>query len=59
MRANAGHALNLANVGAVASIAGLHELHIGHAIVARAVFTGLRGAVADMKAAIAAAPRGA
>ena len=59
MRANAGHALNLANVGAVAAIPGLHELHIGHAIVARAVFTGLRGAVADMKAAIAAAPRGA
>jgi pyridoxine 5-phosphate synthase len=55
MRANAGHALNLANVGEVAAIAGVHELHIGHAIVSRAVFTGLRHAVADMKAAIAAA----
>jgi pyridoxine 5-phosphate synthase len=53
MRANAGHALNVLNVGAVAAIPGLHELHIGHAIVSRAVFVGLRAAVAEMKAAIA------
>jgi len=53
MRANAGHALNALNVGAVAAIPGLHELHIGHAIVSRAVFVGLRAAVAEMKAAIA------
>ncbi|MEY3022416.1 MAG: pyridoxine 5-phosphate synthase [Planctomycetota bacterium] len=58
MRANAGHALNLANVGSVAAIAGVHELHIGHSIVSRAVFAGLRQAVADMRSAIdAAAPR--
>ena len=53
MRANAGHALNALNVGAVAAIPGLHELHIGHAIVSRAVFVGLRAAVGEMKAAIA------
>ncbi len=52
MRANAGHALNLANVGAVAAIDGLCELHIGHAIVSRAMFIGLRSAVAQMKAEI-------
>jgi pyridoxine 5-phosphate synthase len=54
MRANAGHALNRANVGRIASIAGVRELHIGHAIVSRAVFIGLREAVAEMRRAIAA-----
>ncbi len=52
LNANAGHALNLANVGAVAGIAGLRELHIGHSIVSRAVFVGLRAAVAEMKTAM-------
>jgi pyridoxine 5-phosphate synthase len=52
MRANAGHALHTTNVGPIAAIAGLHELHIGHAIVSRAVFVGLRAAVAEMKAAM-------
>ena len=56
MRANAGHALNYANVGAIAGIAGVRELHIGHAIVSRAVFVGLRAAVAEMVAAMSAAP---
>jgi len=55
MRANAGHALNYANVGPIARIAGLHELHIGHAIVSRAVFVGLRTAVGEMKTAMARA----
>jgi len=54
MRANAGHALNPSNVGPVAAIPGLHELHIGHAIVSRAVFVGLRAAVAEMKLAMRA-----
>ena len=54
MQANAGHALNYSNVGAVAGIAGVRELHIGHAIVSRAVFVGLRAAVAEMVAAIRA-----
>jgi pyridoxine 5-phosphate synthase len=50
MRFNAGHALNYHNVGAVAALAGVRELHIGHAIVARAIFVGLREAVREMKA---------
>jgi pyridoxine 5-phosphate synthase len=53
LRFNAGHALNYANVGAVAALPGLEELHIGHAIVSRAVWIGLREAVREMKLAAA------
>jgi len=49
MRFNAGHALNYFNVQPVARLPGIRELHIGHAIVSRAVFVGLREAVAEMK----------
>jgi pyridoxine 5-phosphate synthase len=50
MRFNAGHALNYFNVQPVAALPGIRELHIGHAIVSRAVFVGLREAVRQMKA---------
>lgn len=50
MRFNAGHALNYYNVQPIARLAGVRELHIGHAIVSRAVFVGLREAVREMKA---------
>jgi pyridoxine 5-phosphate synthase len=50
MRFNAGHALNYHNVEPVAALAGIRELHIGHAIVSRAVFVGMREAVREMKA---------
>ena len=49
MRFNAGHALNYANVEPVAALPGIRELHIGHAIVSRAVFVGMREAVREMK----------
>jgi len=49
MQFNAGHALTYANVQPIAALAGLRELHIGHSIVSRAVFTGLRAAVIEMK----------
>jgi len=49
MRFNAGHALNYFNVQPVARLAGVRELHIGHAIVSRAVFVWLREAVREMK----------
>ncbi len=49
MRFNAGHALNYYNVQPIAALAGVRELHIGHAIVSRAVFAGLREAVREMK----------
>jgi len=49
MRFNAGHALNYHNVDAIAGLPGIEELHIGHAIVSRAIYTGLREAVSEMK----------
>ena len=58
MRFNAGHALNYFNVQHVAALPGVREVHIGHAIVSRAVFVGMREAVREMKALLreAAAP---
>ena len=50
MRFNAGHALNYFNVQPVAALPGVRELHIGHAIVSRSIFVGLREAVRQMKA---------
>ena len=49
MRFNAGHALNYQNVDHVAGMAGISELHIGHAIMSRAMFVGVREAVREMK----------
>jgi pyridoxine 5-phosphate synthase len=46
---HAGHGLNYHNVIPVARIPQMHELNIGHAIVARAVFVGLERAVREMK----------
>lgn len=46
---NAGHGLHYHNVQPIAAIPGLHELNIGHAIVARAVTSGLHEAVREMK----------
>jgi pyridoxine 5-phosphate synthase len=49
MRFNAGHALNYYNVEPIAQLPGVRELHIGHAIVSRAIFVGMREAVREMK----------
>jgi pyridoxine 5-phosphate synthase len=49
---NAGHGLDYHNVKAVADIDGIVEFNIGHAIVARAIFSGLAQAVSDMKTLI-------
>lgn len=57
MRFNAGHALNYHNVQPIAALDGIDELHIGHSIVCRSVFVGLRQAVADMKALMQGAQR--
>jgi pyridoxine 5-phosphate synthase len=57
MRFNAGHALNYFNVEPVARLPGLRELHIGHAIVSRAVFVGMREAVREMKQLMVQAAR--
>lgn len=55
LQVNAGHGLTLDNVAAIAGIAEIQELNIGHAIVARAVFVGLAEAVREMKQAMGAA----
>ena len=57
MAFNAGHALNYDNVGPIAALADLQELHIGHAIISRAVFAGLRTAVGEMQSCIASGLR--
>lgn len=49
LQVNAGHGLNYHNVKAIAAIPGVRELNIGHAIIARAVFTGLSESVREMK----------
>ncbi|MEX0733398.1 MAG: pyridoxine 5'-phosphate synthase [Steroidobacteraceae bacterium] len=53
--ANAGHGLDYHNVQPVAALAELAELNIGHAIVARAVMSGMGPAVAEMKRLMLAA----
>nr|WP_281425986.1 pyridoxine 5'-phosphate synthase [Methylomagnum ishizawai] len=52
---NAGHGLHYHNVADICRIPNIHELNIGHAIVARAVMTGLDTAVRDMKRTLEAA----
>ena len=49
LKVNGGHGLNYHNVQNVAAIPEINELNIGHSIIARAVFTGLPEAVAEMK----------
>lgn len=51
MLINAGHGLTRDNVAAIAQIDGIHELNIGHALIADAVFMGLDQAVKAMKEA--------
>lgn len=50
---NAGHGLTRANVAPIAQIADIHELNIGHAIIADSVFMGLNDAVQAMRQAFA------
>jgi pyridoxine 5-phosphate synthase len=49
---HAGHGLTVQNVGLVAAIPEIEELNIGHSIVSRAIFVGLREAVREMRAAM-------
>lgn len=49
LRVNAGHGLHYHNTEAIAAIPQLVELNIGHAIIARSLFTGLQQAVSEMK----------
>ena len=49
---HAGHGLTYRNVKPVAAITDMHELNIGHSIIARAIMVGLERAVREMKALI-------
>jgi len=49
MELHAGHGLDYYNVAPVARIEGMDCLNIGFAIVSRAMFVGLKSAVAEMK----------
>jgi pyridoxine 5-phosphate synthase len=52
MQCNAGHGLTHGNVSGIASIPNISELHIGHSIVSRSIFTGMRDSVSEMKSEI-------
>jgi len=58
LHVNAGHGLNYHNVDKIAEIPNIIELNIGHAIVARSVFTGFQSAVREMKQLMLEARRG-
>ncbi|MEO6697588.1 MAG: pyridoxine 5'-phosphate synthase [Gammaproteobacteria bacterium] len=58
LHVNAGHGLNYQNVTAIAALREVGELNIGHAIIARALFTGLSEAVREMKRLMCEARRG-
>ncbi|KAA3666529.1 pyridoxine 5'-phosphate synthase [Pectobacterium carotovorum] len=49
LKVNAGHGLTYHNVLPIAALPEMHELNIGHAIIGRAVMSGLKEAVAEMK----------
>jgi pyridoxine 5-phosphate synthase len=55
LRVNAGHGLHYNNVSPVAALPDIKELNIGHAIIARAIFTGMQAAVREMKVLMARA----
>lgn len=52
LRVNAGHGLDYRNTAPIAALEGIDELSIGHAIISRAVYTGLDQAVREMLAII-------
>ena len=49
LKVNAGHGLTYHNVQPIAALPEMHELNIGHAIIGRALFSGLADAVSEMK----------
>lgn len=49
LKVNAGHGLNYQNVKRMHQIIDIHELNIGHSIIAKSVFVGVGEAVKEMK----------
>ena len=58
MALHAGHGLNYHNVQPVAALANMHELNIGHSIIARAIMVGMQAAVREMRDLMIEAVRG-
>ena len=52
LKVAAGHGLTVRNVGALAQIAEIEEFNIGHSIISRSIFVGLKNAVKEMIEAI-------
>jgi pyridoxine 5-phosphate synthase len=52
LEVHGGHGLTYRNIGPVAALPGFSEFNIGHSIIARSIFVGLREAVREMKALI-------
>jgi len=52
LKVNAGHGLNYSNLPLLHRVPHLVELNIGHSIISRAVFVGLRAAVEEMLALV-------
>jgi pyridoxine 5-phosphate synthase len=52
MLVHAGHGLTYTNIAGLTTLGGFSEFNIGHTIIARAVFVGLREAVREMKALV-------
>ena len=52
LRVNAGHGIHLENIKGLFSVKNLKEFNIGHALISRALFVGIRAAVKEMKAAM-------
>ncbi len=49
LKVNAGHGLNYENVHRMKEIPGLIELNIGHSIISKAIFIGLKNAIIEMQ----------
>jgi len=56
LQINAGHGIHLENIKGLFSVKNLKELNVGHTLVSRSIFIGLRAAVAEMKTAMAQYP---
>jgi pyridoxine 5-phosphate synthase len=57
MLLHAGHGLNYHNVQPIARLPRMHELNIGHSIIARAMMVGMQAAVREMRTLMLAALR--
>lgn len=55
LEVHGGHGLTYRNIGPIARTAGFSEFNIGHSIVSRALFVGMREAVKEMKRILSAA----